>query len=185
MVCYDYSDDLFDSSLLSAYDEVDVVAWSMGVWMAAHVLTAAGIEPATAIAVNGTLHPVDAERGIAPQIFQGTLDGLSEPTLMKFRRRMCGGASGYKLFMEAAPQRTLDSLRTELAAIGRMYAEADGSAGAMRWDEAVVGDADAIFPTPAQQCAWSEAGVRQTPVSAPHYKEEIFKHYLEEIWTND
>jgi biotin synthesis protein BioG len=185
MVCYDYGDDRFDAALLGAYDEVCVVGWSMGVWMAAHLLTAAGITVGRAIAINGTMHPVDGERGIAPEIFRGTLDGLSEATLMKFRRRMCGGGAGYKSFMERAPQRDLESLRTELAAIGRMYAEGDGSANAMRWDEAVVGDADAIFPTPAQQRAWSEAGVAVTEVSAPHYKEEIFRHYLEEIWTND
>jgi biotin synthesis protein BioG len=184
-VCYDYGDYAFDTSMIDGYDEVCVVGWSMGVWMAAHVLTKAGITPGKAIAINGTMHSVDAERGIAPEIFRGTLDGLSEATLMKFRRRMCGGAAGYKAFMERAPQRSLESLRTELNAIGRMYAESDGSADAMRWDEAVVGDSDAIFPTAAQQRAWSEAEVKQTLVSAPHYKEEIFRHYLEEIWTND
>jgi biotin synthesis protein BioG len=184
-VCYDYGDDAFDVGRVEGYDDACVVGWSMGVWMAAHVLTKAGITPGRAIAVNGTMHPVDGERGIAPEIFRGTLDGLCEATLMKFRRRMCGGAAGYKVFMANEPKRSVESLRTELAAIGRMYAEGDEAAQVFRWDEAVVGDSDAIFPTAAQQRAWSEAGVTMTPVSAPHYKEEIFRHYLEEIWTND
>jgi hypothetical protein len=268
MVCYDYSDASFDASLIAEYDEVDVVGWSMGVWMAARSLSLAGIAVKSAIAINGTMFPVDAERGIAPEIFHGTLDGLSDATLMKFRRRMCGGAAGYKSFMETAPQRSLESLRTELDVIGKLYesctaastaattastvssetssttsegasktastvaaaseetsatsaetsesasaatseetaatastvaasseettasaataaTSAEGGDSPFPWSEAVIGDSDAIFPTAAQQRAWSEEGLKQTLVSAPHYKEEIFRHYLEEIWTND
>jgi biotin synthesis protein BioG len=189
MVCYDYSDASFDASLIAGYDEVDVVGWSMGVWMAARSLSLAGIAVKSAIAINGTMFPVDAERGIAPEIFHGTLDGISDATLMKFRRRMCGGAAGYKSFMETAPQRSLESLRTELDVIGKLYegaaTSAEGGDSPFHWDEAVIGDSDAIFPTAAQQRAWSERDVKQTLVSAPHYKEEIFRHYLEEIWTND
>jgi biotin synthesis protein BioG len=272
MVCYDYSDASFDASLIAGYDEVDVVGWSMGVWMAARSLSLAGIAVKSAIAINGTMFPVDAERGIAPEIFHGTLDGISDATLMKFRRRMCGGAAGYKSFMETAPQRSLESLRTELDVIGKLYesctaastaattastvssetssttsegasktastvaaaseetsttsaetsesasaatseetttaaetstttvaasseettasaataaSSAEGGDSPFHWDEAVIGDSDAIFPTAAQQRAWSERDVKQTLVSAPHYKEEIFRHYLEEIWTND
>lgn len=38
MVVYDYSTLDFDENQLSGYNEIKVIAWSMGVWAAAQVL---------------------------------------------------------------------------------------------------------------------------------------------------
>jgi hypothetical protein len=183
MVCYDYTDTSFDSSLLQGYRRIDVVAWSLGVWTAATTLAGLGIEPHTSIAINGTMHPVDSTRGIAPEIFSGTLRTLSASTLVKFRRRMCGGSEGYRDFMQCAPDRSLQSMADELAAIGERYSHS--GATDYRWSKAVVGTADAIFPTPAQLTAWAEEGVETISTDAPHYSKELFTHYLQEIWTNN
>ena len=38
MICYDYRDLSFDADMLKAYEQVNVVGWSMGVWAASQTL---------------------------------------------------------------------------------------------------------------------------------------------------
>jgi biotin synthesis protein BioG len=87
LMVYDYTT-LDDVKELDAYKTVHLVAWSLGVFAAAKVL--AGKKFASAVAINGTLKPIDEGEGIAPAIFQGTIDLWSEASRMKFNRRMCG-----------------------------------------------------------------------------------------------
>ena len=93
LLCCDYRSPDFDAGLLTGYGSVDLVAWSMGVWTAAHVLSGTGLEACPLrrrIAVNGTMYPVDDLRGIPVRVFEGTLERMSRPVLDKFVRRMCG-----------------------------------------------------------------------------------------------
>ena len=75
-LCNDFAD----------YKSVHLVAWSLGVFVAAKVL--AGIKFASTKAINGTLMPIDENEGIAPIIFQGTIDSWGEVARIKFNRRM-------------------------------------------------------------------------------------------------
>ncbi len=151
-VVWNYTSLDIDWSFTAVYGEICVVGWSLGVFAAA--VTTRALEPRTSarIAVNGTLSPVDGLRGIAPHIFEGTLDGLNERNLMKFRRRMCGSAAAYAAFMEKAPTRGIDDLREELSAF---EPEATWFLSPLRrCDAAIVGRNDAIFPCAAQWRAW-------------------------------
>lgn len=38
MICYDYRDLSFDADMLKAYEQVNVVGWSMGVWAVSQTL---------------------------------------------------------------------------------------------------------------------------------------------------
>lgn len=125
MICYDYRSLDFDFTQLQSYRSITVVAWSMGVRMADIVLSRVTDLPITQrIAINGTPYPIDEERGIAPVIFNGTLNGLNEQSLLKFYRRMCGSAKAYQQFLPHAAQRSVDDLKEELAAIARHDHEA-------------------------------------------------------------
>ncbi|MFV0546672.1 MAG: pimeloyl-ACP methyl esterase BioG family protein [Bacteroides sp.] len=125
MICYDYRSLDFDFTQLQSYRSITVVAWSMGVRMADIVLSRVTDLPITQrIAINGTPYPIDEERGIAPIIFNGTLNGLNEQSLLKFYRRMCGSAKAYQQFLPHAAQRSVDDLKEELAAIARHDHEA-------------------------------------------------------------
>lgn len=73
---------------LEAYAEVDVVAWSMGVWAAANVLPAWGIVSHRLVALNGTEHPVDDRWGIPVRIYRLTELGMNEEGRRKFTGRM-------------------------------------------------------------------------------------------------
>ncbi|MDR1224570.1 MAG: DUF452 family protein [Tannerella sp.] len=176
MICYDYRSLSFDASLPASYRRIRVVAWSMGVWAASRVLSGRNLPVSESIAVNGTPWPVDDEKGIATAIFRGTLAGLDETALQKFRRRMCGSKEAWEHFLKHAPQRTLEDLREELDRIGR---SSRTPAPAFEWDRIYIGLRDRIFLPASQQRAWE--GKNVTKVDCDHYPStlwpELFNTY--------
>lgn len=152
MICYDYRRLDFDATLLTNYEEIHIVAWSMGVWAASQVLQHRELPITRSIAINGTPYPVDEERGITPVLFSGTLQGLSAASLLKFQRRMCVNAEAFARFQSLAPRRPWEELKEELAAIGHQYQALPPSS--FVWNQAFIGDNDRIFPPQAQQKAW-------------------------------
>ena len=78
MICYDYRSLTFDVGLLETYSQITLIAWSMGVWAASQIMKQYPHLPVSqSIAINGTLYPIHEIKGIAPSIFDGTLQGLS------------------------------------------------------------------------------------------------------------
>ena len=118
LICYDYRSLEFDAIILQEYSEITLIAWSMGVWAASQIMKQYPSLPLSqSIAINGTPYPIHETKGITPAIFEGTLQGLNEQSLQKFQRRMCGSTAGYKTFQTVAPQRSIEELKEELAAI--------------------------------------------------------------------
>lgn len=177
MICYDYRSLEFDESLLKGYSEITLVGWSMGVWAASRIMELyPGLPVSRSIAINGTLHPVNENKGIDPTIFEGTLQGLTEQTLQKFQRRMCGSSAEYKIFQSVVPQRPVEELKEELAAIQKQYLSSDASD--FRWQKAVIGRNDRIFTPENQRRAW-ESNVDEIEESeAAHYQHELFQMVL-------
>lgn len=172
-ICYDYRSLAFDYSAVMEYAEVQVVAWSMGVWAASYILRDNPFPVSESIAINGTPYPVHDEKGIAERIFQGTLDGLNEQTLQKFRRRMCGTAEALNRFLAQIPQRSIEDLREELRLIGERSKQPLPSA--FRWDKAYIGKNDKIFLPANQQKAWEGTATVLNLIDSEHYPEEWFK----------
>ena len=178
LVCYDYRTLNFDEQLCSGYEEITLIAWSMGVWAATQVLQKQTLPLVRRIAINGTPYPVDDRRGIASATFEGTTEGLNEASLRKFQRRMCGSASASQNFLSVAPQRGVEEPKAELKAIGQQVATLP--AATLRWDSAVVGTADRIFLPENQLHAWQgETSVIQ--MDAPHYADALFQ-WSEELF---
>ncbi len=150
---------------------VHLIAWSMGVWAATQVLS--GVTLASAIAVNGTPTPIDDEQGIPVAVFDGTLATLSEAGLQRFRRRMCGGAEAMKGFMAHAPQRTLDDLHAELAALGEQIRVRPPKP--VVWTAAYVSDEDKIFPPAHQYVAFPNA----VADASAHWAPALFARLLQ------
>jgi malonyl-CoA O-methyltransferase/biotin synthesis protein BioG len=191
MICYDYRSLMFDESLLAPYKHIRIVAWSMGVWAASRVLSDRRIFVTESIAINGTPWPVDDERGIATAIFYGTLEGLNEETLQKFRRRMCGSKDTLTHFMEHAPRRTVENLREELGQIAKLSSgdhplsiknrwlsirsdssSVEGYSPSFVWDKVYVGLYDKIFLPANQQKAWE--GENTVMVECEHYPSTLW-----------
>lgn len=156
-ICYDYTDLTFDSSVLKTYKEIRLIAWSFGVWVAATILSHQNLPISRSIAINGTLFPVNEEKGISPTIFTGTLRGLSSKTIEKFNRRMCGTKENKLLFDSNSTERTFESIEGELRALSMHFN--NYPIPAFQYNTAVIGDRDLIFLPEKQLEGWKNQSV--------------------------
>lgn len=167
MVVWDYRSLEFDHSILASYSEVCLLAWSMGVFAASRVLAPSDSKISLRIAVNGTLSPIDDNLGIPENVYYSTLENLSEKSLQKFFRRMSYGKEDRSLFESLMPRRDIVELADELRAVAeaaKVQPDCD-----FRWDLAVVGLNDLIFPPANQQKAWTQKDVRMRTLDRGHF----------------
>lgn len=129
---------------LDNYDEVVVIAWSLGVWAASCIVPQLDLTVTLALAVNGTPMPVSDTKGIPVEIFRKTAEGLNSRSFEKFRRRMGGS-------WLPDPACAIEELQSELFAI--LNSSVDVTK--MTWDRALIGKRDLIFPPANQIEAWS------------------------------
>lgn len=180
MICYDYRSLTFDASLLETYSQITLIAWSMGVWAASQLIRQYPHLPVSqSIAINGTLYPIHATKGIMPSVFEGTLQGLNEQTLQKFQRRMCNSSTDYKAFQTIAPKRPVEELKEELAAIRQQCLSSVSSD--FIWHKAIVGKNDRIFLPEYQETAWRNKVDSLVHVEAAHYQQELFYEVIMNI----
>lgn len=169
MAVWDYRDESFDITPLQRYRNIYLFAWSMGVMMAERVCSShPDIHPTLSIAVNGSPHPVDDSRGIPDAIFTGTLDGLNESTLQKFRRRMCRDSEEYARYRAVQPDRTVEELREELRILGILAKEGRHMHTALQWDRAIIAENDRIFPADNLRRAWNMLSYRIRTTEGGH-----------------
>ena len=176
-VCYDYTDIQLDkvnqaNAQLHGYSKVRVRAWSLGVYAASLVLPGLHCAVGSAIAINGTLTPVDDTLGIPVAVYDATLENLSAESVDRFNRRMCGA---HRAVFEArrSPHslaRTVDSLLAELRHIKECSAYRD-RAQFTGWNMAILGKKDRIFPIANMRKAWSAIPVLE--LDEPHYMPDI------------
>ena len=176
LICYDYRTLDFDYSQIQSYEKIYLVGWSMGVWAASQVFADIRYH-LESIAVNGTNYPVDDSRGIPKTVFEGTLEGLSDVTLRKFYRRMCGSAESLQNFLRRAPRRPVDELREELLRIGEQCMSLPFSS--FKWDKVVVGLQDRIFAPENQLRAFADSATIITE-DVPHYSEALLRQIIEQ-----
>lgn len=151
-VVWDYRELSFSWKPYFRYDEICLIAWSMGVFAASVTIHEISPRITMRIAVNGTLTPIDDRFGIPPAIWHGTLNALAPSTWRKFQRRMCDSADQYAEFSENAPKRTIEELKEELIALEThtiFHVEQITD-----WDLAIISCHDAIFPPAHQTTAW-------------------------------
>lgn len=183
LICYDYRTGGFRREWLDGYREVRIAAWSMGVWVASRVWRRFGLSfprLVGAVALNGTLFPIDAQRGIPPRVYDLTLRGMkTEANVQDFYRLMCAGGREYLHFSSCRPSRPVEELRQELAALADGVASSRAEAGAgafdLPWSRVYMGRSDRIFPFRAQQNAWcGMEGVEELPCGHWPFAAECF-----------
>ncbi len=165
--CNDYRDTNLPDEIhqqLKSYDERVIIAWSLGVWAASR----SGLRNISqAVAINGTLSPINTFKGISPHIYQTTLDNYCDDSRDRFMRRICGGSSGFKAFEVMAPQRSTEDQKQELITIQKHVLSAYPLKTPWRFQHAIIGGKDLIFTDTAQQRAWGKTA--QTVISSmPH-----------------
>lgn len=155
--CYDYRTILLPKEidrLFELYEEVHLVAWSLGVFTANLLFKNKKDLFKSTLAINGTVEAIDNLKGIPPAIFQGTIDGLNERNLEKFQMRMCGGRASYADFKEHAPKRELEDQREELISLQKLVQNHFTD-----WNiftSSMIGGKDMIFPFENLKLAWKE-----------------------------
>ncbi|MFA7232038.1 MAG: pimeloyl-ACP methyl esterase BioG family protein [Victivallaceae bacterium] len=171
LMFYDYTEPEMPLDLnvvCAGYKQVLLVAWSLGVWAAAEAADGNGWRFEDAVAINGTLRPIDEICGIAPAVFQGTIDSWSEIGRKKFNRRMCASPENLAFFNEHHPERTVESQHQELVALQNRILNHKLS-GKKLFTRAVTGTDDRIFLATAQVAAWREEKLEVINIAAAHY----------------
>ena len=161
---------------LRDYDEVVVLAWSFGVWMAARVC-GRPFQAACAdmIALAGTLKPVDDRLGLAPERFDAILADFDESALAAFYQAMFDDPAHHALFLQHRPRRGLDSLEAELAFLRRVSLKAPAPPDI--FSRRVVTGRDRIFSGRNQSRAWGREKARVLPW--PHFPFYRFSTWAE------
>jgi len=178
---YNYSaDDPLVLPETKTYRKITVIGWSLGVWAAGYLLPRTGIHPHTTIAVNGTPLPVDDKYGIPHNVFEGTLNNLTEENMEKFFLRVFGDKKTYSENSDKIPHRSLKSLHDELRWLyNRMMEPAEPS---FKWDYAVTSASDRVFPAENMNSYWSQHRLtRHIIVDLPHYFFPHWKSYTDFI----
>ena len=193
MVCfYDYRDMGIDQETMQeikSYPHRKLTGWSFGVWAAEEALGNVGFDSAEAI--NGTPLPVDETYGIPPRNFAVTVRGIESAGGERFVERMCGDRLGE--YLRHPSLRSDDDISSELRTLAEHFERQAGGGshagevkeqetdiknellgtparGAIRWDRAVIGLEDRIFPPEAQRKYWqrTETGIIERE-GMPHY----------------
>lgn len=152
---YDYSaDEPLVLPEMKTYTRITLIGWSLGVWAAEYLFPKTGIKPDITIAVNGTPVPADDKFGIPLNIFEGTLNNLSERNMLKFYLRMFGDKKTYRQNSDRIPHRTIKSLHDELRWLYNRIMEQKEPG--FRWDYAVTSENDRIFPAKNQIAYWKK-----------------------------
>ncbi|MCH5229485.1 MAG: DUF452 family protein [Muribaculaceae bacterium] len=153
--CWDYRKISWDT-LHKQYEEAIVIAWSFGVYVAELLLPTISKEiPVTgSFAINGSVFPVDDEKGIPVKIFQGTLNTLDERNLRKFRIRISGGLENFKcrnsfLMTNLNIEQLIEELKV-------FVPSSPSSSQRWQWDFAFISENDKIFPPSNLIKAWAD-----------------------------
>ena len=205
---YDYRTLDFDTSILEQYRQVNVVAWSMGVWAAPIALASVPKEKLLLIAFNGTITPIGDTDGIPEKTFRDTLSGLTPASLQKFMRRMCKDSNAYKAFLGITPRRDFNEIKEELELIEKKYTQMRGITidengnyiysnddemdayvndkyQYIDYDYAFIGVNDRIFPLENMKLNFDYMFDDDKLIVADcaHYDEPMFRFLLQDMWS--
>ncbi len=147
------------------YKEVVLCAWSMGVWAGQQVFSGYRDAFSVAIAINGTLCPIDDAYGIASETVNATIANLDEKGRKKFYHRMCRDRNLYKAFIKNRPKRGLEDQKKELIAL--RAAIKDLADAPPLYSRAIIATGDYIMPTRNQLQFWPEKRVKK--VDGSHF----------------
>jgi len=163
---YNYNELTSIKDSFKEYDEIYVIAWSMGVWAAEQCLRNSKINITKSIAINGTSIPIDSDYGIDKKIFEGTALNWNDRNRMKFMMRIFASTSLYKKYFSCLPDRNTDEQKNELLVL--LDKAMKENISHYPWDTAICGKQDLIFNYQNQINYWTgKANIISCDI--PHY----------------
>lgn len=150
------------------YESITLIGWSLGVWAAEYLSPKTGIKPDLSIAVNGTSIPADNHYGIPLNVFEGTLNNISEMNMEKFYLRMFGDKKNLIRNSGRKPHRSVKSLHDELRWLYNRIMEQNDSG--FKWDYAVTSEIDRVFPVKNLNDYWEKkTDTKHIILPMPHF----------------
>lgn len=168
MILYDYRNielPAYFSKTISMYKKVSFIAWSFGVWVCAHCIPKLPENTQRAIAIAGTLYPSHDAYGISPRILKATLKNYSEDTRDSFYTRMCGDENTHTCFLAVAPDRTIESQKSELEFLLNEFEEEEPPDNI--FTHAIICAKDMSFPAHHQRNFWHSDASRE--IATAHF----------------
>ncbi len=152
---YDYSDmDLDDLKYFdfSFYTQIDLIAYSYGVW-ASNFVYNQNILPEinSSTALCGTFYPINNQYGVSEKIYGLMLNSLNSSTIEKFEKNMQVGSNSPIDIKKA--DRTIENLKDELVNIQKLSATKLDKE--FEFDKVVVAKKDRIIPHSSQMNFWA------------------------------
>jgi biotin synthesis protein BioG len=138
----------------AGYERLHLIAWSMGVWVAAHLLADQADSFASRTAIGGTLTPVDGQRGIPPENYVAMVDNFNAATLSSFYRNMFDSEEQLALFLANRPQRGVKELHDEMVAFRDWFSQY--GPGRDIYTHKLITSRDRIFSGRNQIRAWGK-----------------------------
>jgi biotin synthesis protein BioG len=138
----------------AGYERLHLIAWSMGVWVAAHLLAEQAAAFASSTAIGGTLTPIDKLRGIPPENYAAMVDTFDQATLDSFYRNMFDDEEQLARFLANKPQRDLHSLHDEMKAFRASVLQY--GPGSDIFTHKIITSRDRIFSGRNQLRAWGK-----------------------------
>ncbi len=174
-LCYDYREQISapDRELFCGYQQLHLVAWSMGVWVASWCFGGNDFSFVSAAAIGGTIHPIDDRRGIAAEFFIDMAENLDEQKICSFYDSMFTSPVQQKMFMKCRPRRSISSLRAELFNISTMVQAKNNRDMNDIYDLKIITLRDRVFSARNQLRAWGrEKSVRMEWPHFPFYQQD-------------
>jgi len=169
LIFFDYHNDtVLPTVNLKKYESTYIIAWSMGVFIANQLADKLNQNITKSIAICGSPYPVHNEYGIPVKIFDLTCKGLRLAGTDKFFQQMFAGSDN-SLFNR--PQRELFEQIDELNNLKDV--SIDANMNNFKWDVALVGVKDRIFPARNLVSYWNDK-TKLVQEEMPHYPFNLY-----------
>ena len=167
LIIYDYttiedSDISSINKILDNYSQVNLLAWSFGVFYAQYLFNKLNLSEKIdiSVALAGSIEPISSNYGIPEQIFEGTLNTLSLRNLEKFFLRISNSRSVKTTYFDKDINWNIENLKKELELTKKRNLEKFNCY--INWNYIVIFKEDNIFPVNNLKVFWSEKYVQLT-----------------------
>ena len=154
IIMYDYNKLDLPKTDFSNYKNINLIAWSMGVFVA-YLLKDKLPKFTKKIAINGTIKPVDDEFGIPQKPFLLTLRHAKTGLEGKFYQNIFNSNEEFEKYIKTPVKRTIENRETELRALYEKIKTTEINYTHF-YDKALISAHDKIIPTKNQVNFWQE-----------------------------
>lgn len=152
IIMYDYNKLDLPKIDFSNYKNIDLIAWSMGVFVA-YLLKEKLPKFAKKIAINGTIKPVDDKFGIPTKPFLLTLRHAKTGLESKFYQNIFDTKEEFESYSVTPVERTIENRENELKSLYQIIKTSDNNYEHY-YDKALISTNDKIIPTKNQVNFW-------------------------------